>query len=466
MKKTSYIVALLFPLFIISCNNEDDYIIPDTNNEVYGFSLRVKGTDASSFWTTDDAIGITAYMSDSEELYLSAFNKQYKSAGNAIFTPASKENVIYRPLANNVVDFIAYYPYQADAFTTYTIALSEQSNQKRIDLLYSNNAKGKTNTSGNIEFVFDHVLSKIIIKIKPSDGLVEEDLIGLNITLNNVFCEGTLNLVNGGIVPSGQKTSINMNTEADGSSGEAIILPGTAANSYFTIKLANGNIYDADFQQGQQFVPGHIHTYNVTITRTGISLSPIEIEDWVIMDTNMQEEIADEIIYKTGDFYPNPNNSKTAIGVVYWLKPGTGGREGKIVSYNTVMRNWGDSDNTDLGTSISTGVINWNIIINMDPTLEKFPAFKWCKDKGEGWYLPSRYELHVLNELWTNNREYMNSNIELINGEIFTTDDVYLVSSESRSWPKDRAEIYDFSTKGWGPIDKIEAGRIRAVKEF
>ena len=466
MKKTYYIVALLFPFFVISCNNEDNYIIPDTNNEVLGFSLRVEGANASSYWTADDAIGITAYMSGSEELYLSTLNKQYKSAGNAIFIPASKEDVIYRPLANDVVDFIAYYPYQADAFTTYTIALSEQSDQKRIDLLYSDNSKGKTNTPGNIEFVFDHALSKIIIKIKPSDGLVEEDLIGLNIILNNVFSEGTLNLVNGGIVPSGQKTSINMNAEADGSSSEAIILPGTAADSGFTIKLANGNTYNAYFQQGQQFVSGRIHTYNVTITRTGISLSLIEIEDWVITDTNPQEEIADEIIYKTGDFYPNPNNPKTAIGVVYWLKPGTGGRDGKIVSYDTAMRNWGDSNNTNLGTSISTGIINWDIIIGVDPTLKNFPAFKWCRDKGDGWYLPSKYELHVLNELWTANQEYMNDNIELIGGEPFTIDDVYLVSSESRSWPNNMAEIYDFSTKGWGPIDKSEAGRIRAVKEF
>ena len=60
----------------------------------------------------------------------------------------------------------------------------------------------------------------------------------------------------------------------------------------------------------------------------------------------------------------------------------------------------------------------------------------------------------------------MNNNLELINGEPFTSDDVYLVSSESRSWPGDRAEIYDFLNKGWGPIYKNEAGRIRAVKEF
>ena len=453
-------------IFFISCDNEEAYVISDMNNEMCGFSLGIEGSDASSYWSAKDAIGITAYMSGSEELFLNSINRQYKSAGNATFIPASKEDVIYYPLANEIVDFIAYYPYRADAFTTYVVSLSEQSNQKEIDLLYSNNAKGKTNTSRNVEFVFTHALSKIVINTKPSDGLIEEDLIGLRVTIDSVFSEGKLNLVNGDITSLGQKTSIQMKTKIDGSSNEAIVLPGATSGVGFTIELANGYVYSADFQQGQQFLSGHIHTYNVIITQTGINISPIEIEDWILTDTDTQEEIADEIIYKIGDFYPNPNNPKTAIGVVYWLKPGTGGKEGKIVSYDSAMKNWGDSNNEDLKTSISTGIINWEIITNRDPLLENFPAFKWCKDKGDGWYLPSRYELHILNETWTANQEYMHNNIELISGEPFTSDDVYLVSSESRSWPRDRAETYYFSNKGWLPIYKNEIGRIRAVREF
>ena len=60
----------------------------------------------------------------------------------------------------------------------------------------------------------------------------------------------------------------------------------------------------------------------------------------------------------------------------------------------------------------------------------------------------------------------MNGNIGLINGEQFTSSDVYLASSESRSWPGERAELYDFSNKGWFPIFKSDSARIRAVREF
>ena len=466
MTKIDYIFILLFSFFFVSCDNEVNRIAIDTSGEMYEFSLNIEETDSLSYWSVGDTIGVTAYISDSERLYLNSINRRYRSFGSAMFFPVSKEDVIYHPLANDSVDFIAYYPYRADISTVYDIALKEQSNQKQIDLLYSNNAKGKTKTAGSIEFVFDHVLSKVVINTQPSDNLTEEDLIGLNITINNVFTEGTLNLTNGNIAPSGEKSSITMKTKENGSASEAIILPGPTSGISFTIELTNGYVYSTDFQQGQQFVSKHTHTYNVTITQTGINLSPIEIEDWVITDTNPQEKIADEITYKIGDFYPNPNNPKTAIGIVYWLKPGTGGKEGKIISYDSALRNWGDSNNQNLRTSISTGIINWEIIINRDPTLENFPAFKWCMDKGDGWYLPSRYELHILNELWTVNREFMDRNIELINGEPFTSNDVYLVSSESRSWPDDRAETYHFSNKGWLPIYKNADGRIRAVREF
>ena len=466
MKKIDYIFILLFSFLFVSCNNEADYITNDTNNEIYGFSHKVGGANLSSYWSAGDAIGITVYVSGCEDLYLNNLNKQYKATSNATFAPASEDDAIHQPLVYDVVDFIAYYPYKTTVSTVYDIFLSEQSNQKQIDLLYSNNAKGETKSSKNIELVFNHVLSKIVINAMPANGLVAEDLIGLSITIDSVFSEGSFNLVSGELVSSGQKSSIKMKTETNGSSSEAIILPELTSGAGFTIKLASGHIYGADFPQEQQFISGHNYIYNITITKTGIILSPIEIEDWIVDDEIPQEEVADEVVYKIGDFYPNPNNPKTAIGIVYWLKPGTGGKEGKMVSYDSAMRNWGNSNNENLRTSISTGIINWEIVTNWDFSLENFPAFKWCKDKGDGWYLPSRYELHILNELWTANQEYMNGNIEQINGEPFTLNDVYLASSESRSWPYDNAETYSFSNKGWGPILKSVAGRIRALKEF
>ena len=466
MINSNYILTILLALLFVSCRNETDDIIVDTNDGMYMFILDATKTGYPTDWFADDTIGVTAYISNSTEIYLNGINKRYKSIDKSSFVPVAEEDKILHPLAGPSIDFIACYPYQTGASTTYNISLSEQSNQRQIDLLYSNNAKNKTNVSGNIGLVFNHILSKIIIKVIPFGSLTKEDLYGMNVTIDNVSKEGTFNLADGSIRPSEQKFSIKMITETDSSSSEAIILPGSASGVGFTIELANGNTYAADFRQEQQFLSGHVYTYNVMISQDVIYFSSIEIEGWTGVDNNSQEEIADEIVYKTGDFYPNPNNPKTAIGVIYWLKPGTGGKEGKLISSDSQWRNWGDSNEENLNTSISTGIINWDIVINRNPSLDNFPAFKWCMDKGEGWYLLSRYELHVMNELWSANQEYMNSNLELINGEPFTSDDVYLASSESRSWPNTSAELYYFSNKGWGPILKGDSARIRAVKEF
>ena len=467
MAKSYYILITLLALIFVSCRDEEDDIFQYTNGGKYTFLLDEQEPDYSSHWSTGDIIGVTAYISGGNELYMNSANRRYKSNGNGSFEPATKEDMISHPLADSHVDFIAYYPYKDDADTTYAIYLSDQSNQKKLEVLYSNNAKKTTNSSGNVMFNFEHVLSKIVVNTTFSSGnLEDEDLHDMTIIIDNISNEGTLHLFDGRIEHSDQKSSIKMKTEANGRSSEAIVLPGSAAGISFTIELTNGNTYSVDFHPEQQFVSGHIQTYNITITQTGLNLSQIEIEDWVLVDNYPQEEIADEIIYKTGDFYPNPNNLKTAIGIVYWLKPGTGGKEGKIVSLDTAERNWGDSGYGNLYTIISTGSANWELVLAKDPTLNMFPAFKWCKDKGDGWYLPSRYELHIMNELWSANHEFMNSNIELVNGEPFTSNDIYLASSESRSWPDENAELYYFSNKGWGPIDKNEVGRIRAVKEF
>ena len=454
MSFKSYYSLILVSLLFISCDKGGKINI-DSDNRKYTFVLALQEPETSFDWHIGDIIGITAYMSGSDVVYSNYINRQYKSNGNNTFVPASEEDEILHPFGDQSLDFVAYYPPKRDLhISSYPISLSDQSNKRATDLLYSNNAKNKTNTSGNIAFVFNHALSKIVINttVSSSENLVTEDLQGMNITINGVYDEGLFNLANGSIESTAPKSSIQMKSGATGYSSEAIILPEAASGISLTFKLANGYIYSANLPEGVQILSGHIYTYNATINQTGISLYPIDIEDWTVIDELPQENIADEIVYQTGDLYPNPGNPKTAIGIVYWLKPGTGGKEGKIVSPDSDMRNWGDSNNQNLGTNISTGTINWNIILQNDPTLERFPAFKWCKEKGEGWYLPARYELHILQELWLKHGEYMNQNILLIGGDEIQSDDIYLASSESRSWPTDRAETYHFSTKNWLPI--------------
>ena len=170
MKIVYYI--LFFSSLFTSCNIEE-HIIIDTKGEVYSFLLKKQEIYHSPGWSIGDSIGITAYVSGSENIYSNYFNKRYNSVGINSFMPATEKDEI---LQGQTIDFIAYHPYKAEVYSSYAISLGEQSDQKQVDLLYSNNAKNKTKASSAIELTFNHALSKIVINTTPSGSLLMEEI--------------------------------------------------------------------------------------------------------------------------------------------------------------------------------------------------------------------------------------------------------------------------------------------------
>ena len=51
-------------------------------------------------------------------------------------------------------------------------------------------------------------------------------------------------------------------------------------------------------------------------------------------------------------------------------------------------------------------------------------------------------------------------------GEIFTAEDIYLSSSESRDYPNGNVETYHFDHKDWPIVSQQTPVRIRVVKNF
>ena len=96
--------------------------------------------------------------------------------------------------------------------------------------------------------------------------------------------------------------------------------------------------------------------------------------------------------YKVGDYY----NDGTKEGYVFEVT--ADGNHGKIVSAATSNTlHWTSVEaeyQTLLGLDNETdGSVNMAKIQKIKDWETKFPAFKWCADLGEGWYLPSKYEL-------------------------------------------------------------------------
>lgn len=99
--------------------------------------------------------------------------------------------------------------------------------------------------------------------------------------------------------------------------------------------------------------------------------------------------------YEVGEFY-DQNGIK---GVVCMISDD--GLHGLVVSLDEIYLHWSEFRKPDLRTvgtdDRSDGSVNMEkvatYIAENNLSWDDFPAFKWCREKGEGWYLPSIDEL-------------------------------------------------------------------------
>ena len=128
--------------------------------------------------------------------------------------------------------------------------------------------------------------------------------------------------------------------------------------------------------------------------------------------------------YKVGDYY----NDGEKDGIVFEVS--AGGRHGKIVSMCQPLSRivWSTNPILYLSTkSKSDGVVNMEKVKQQSGWRATYPAFRWCDDLGEGWYLPAINEMKVIIE----QSEVLNRGlIDKLNG-------IYLSSTESKKRPED-----------------------------
>lgn len=121
-------------------------------------------------------------------------------------------------------------------------------------------------------------------------------------------------------------------------------------------------------------------------------------------------------VWQVGDYY-NVNGKE---GVVFWVD--ASGQHGKIVSMtgSGSRLEWSSDKNEQrrlIGADSETdGAKNMVVVKQILGWGSKFPAFKWCADLGEGWYLPAIEEL----KLFTSNdviHDKVNYTLSLRGGE-------------------------------------------------
>ena len=104
---------------------------------------------------------------------------------------------------------------------------------------------------------------------------------------------------------------------------------------------------------------------------------------------------AELITYKVGDYY-NVNGKE---GVIFWVDET--GQHGKIVSLteSDSRLKWSSDEYEQkrlIGADdMNDGANNMAIVKQIADWQSKYPAFKWCADLGEDWYLPAIEELRL-----------------------------------------------------------------------
>lgn len=279
-------------LLAASCSNDDD--LPGGNDNDGRVALQVSsGIQTRAFdnlWEAGDQIGIFMLGSGQNTVADGYGNVPYlvasAGAGGKAFAPVSE--VIYFPTDGSKRDFTAYYPYSADKVTegVYSIDLTEQDPQKDIDFMLAGKVTDKSRTDANVSFQFAHKLVKIVMDIKPGDGVTADDLKNVAVSLTGQPTAGTFDVLNGQNVTatSTDKKAISLLADADGTRAEGIVFPSadySGMNFVFTTP-AIGNYEWALSQSAKadKFEAGKKYLYTITVNKTGINVTA-SITDWL-----------------------------------------------------------------------------------------------------------------------------------------------------------------------------------------
>ena len=295
MKKivTFFALALLAGV-MVSCNNENSPMAQDEKVAVqFTGGINVSTRAAGVAWADGDKIGI--FMTAAKET-LSANsikegvdNVAYETNGGISFSPISGGKTIYYPIDGDV-DFYAYYP--QTTVNDYKVALNvaDQSKQEAIDFMYAKTT-GCNKAIPQVELKFSHQLSWLVLNVQAGNGLTEDDLENLKVTIEDQNTTATFNLVDGTISDEGNPNNITMKTVEAGKVYEAILLPTTSKTRKIVFDLNTG--YDAPFvwTMESDLKGGNRYNYTtVKLTLTSVDIMGT-IESWNEVK-NINENVA------------------------------------------------------------------------------------------------------------------------------------------------------------------------------
>ena len=277
-KMTKFFALALLAGAMVSCSTEDT--APSTQNDKVAVQftggISVNTRAAGVAWADGDRIGI--FMTEAGKTLSADVIKEgvdnvcYQSNGSIGFSPVSGGKTVFFPIDGDV-DFYSYYP--QTTVNNYKVALNmgNQKSQEAIDFMYAKTT-GCNKAKPQVDLKFNHMLSKLVLNVQPGNGLTEDDLNKLKVTIKDQNTTATFNLADGLISGEGNPTNIQMKAVQVGKKYEAILLPTKSTTREIEFDLDNG--HDAPFvwKMDSELKGGNMYNYTtVKLTRTDVELT-------------------------------------------------------------------------------------------------------------------------------------------------------------------------------------------------
>lgn len=340
MKMKSLLGIMLSLSILQSCQNDETGIIQnEVNKQGITFSSIIDDAPNSraydTSWEKNDVIGLFMYASNAKTNLLATNIPYVTSNGDGYFV--SQHTPLQYPEDNTPVDFIAYYPYNENIndYNSYSIDLSDQTQQSALDLMTAVNLTNRNQTlpQGNLQF--KHLLAKLVLNLKSTSG---NSLKGIKASISGLQVKGTANLGEGTITPSGEATTFSLYIDEEATKAEAILLP-QALTGNLKIKLElNGQSKEITTQIAGSIEQGNKYICNVNISSKGgeITTDPQAkyirwAETPLITESQLAQSNIKYITHYTGENYPDNTNLNgikirnysmlydTNLKIAYWV---------------------------------------------------------------------------------------------------------------------------------------------------
>lgn len=147
------------------------------------------------------------------------------------------------------------------------------------DLLMS---KFSVSTPSYVNFDFNHVLSKVRVKL-VSDEFLPSELLGANVMLSNVKIKGSASLTTAEATGANTPESVSMYTDANGQQYSALVMPQTVTTgtTVVSIQLRDypGETFPAILTSNMIFDAGKETVITITLKKTAVEISAT-LQDW------------------------------------------------------------------------------------------------------------------------------------------------------------------------------------------